>query len=180
MADATDSTPAPSRRAFLTHAALSGVAATRPPIFQVPEVADAAILAMKTWIIGLIAASDRAHRDATAAQELVYEMCGPIPVKPRDIQLYPTDAAYHAAKRRYDEECTIVSTRRAKIEKATNWAALEEAADDAESAVVNACSSLAEMRATTLDGLILKAQFAERGNWDDLSRSIVNDLLAMA
>lgn len=40
MAAATDSTPVPSRRAFLAHAALSGVAATRPPIFTVPELAS--------------------------------------------------------------------------------------------------------------------------------------------
>lgn len=46
MADATDSTPVPSRRAFLAHAALSGVAATQAPIFTVPEPPDADLITL--------------------------------------------------------------------------------------------------------------------------------------
>lgn len=46
MADASDSTPAPSRRAFLAHAALSSVAVTRPPIFTVPEPPDTDLITL--------------------------------------------------------------------------------------------------------------------------------------
>lgn len=41
------------------------------------------------------------------------------------------------------------------------------------------CEALAEPRAATLDGLMLKARLAERGNREALGRSVVADLLTM-
>lgn len=46
MTAPADSTSVPSRRAFLAHAALSGVAVTRPPIFTVPEPPDADLITL--------------------------------------------------------------------------------------------------------------------------------------
>lgn len=180
MACSNTSTSVPSRRALFAHAALSGIAATRPSIFTVPAVADAAILALGPAIAGLVAITDRTERDALAAYETVAEMVGPSPVKPCDIQCFPTSAAYHRAKQRYDEECAIVTARRQQAEAATNLDALDKAADEADTAEARRFAELAAMRATTVAGLIVKAQWASRRNWDELTRSIVADLLAMA
>ncbi len=180
MTASADSTSVPTRRAFFAHAALSGLAATQPPIFTVPAVADAAILALGPVIAGLVIITDQTERDASAAYETVAEMVGPSPVKPRDIQCFPTSAAYHKAKQRYDEECAIVATRRREAEAATSLDALDEAADEANAAEAGKFAELAAMRATTVAGLIVKAQWANRRDWEALTRSIVDDLLAMA
>ncbi|MGE8126596.1 hypothetical protein ACQKQD_06420 [Methylobacterium sp. NPDC080182] len=84
MASASDSTPVPSRRAFLAHAALSGVAATRPPIFTVPEPPDADLITLgadltAAWTRfselesadGEAPAVDAAYADASAAAKAI-------------------------------------------------------------------------------------------------------------
>lgn len=176
--------PEPPRRAWLKAAGVATAlmmiggrgAHSAHAIWNNP---DAAILALGPVIVGLIATAEHAHKNHTAAEELVFEMTGPVPTKPRDATFFNRFADYQAAMACFEADMMGHQTRIAQVEERTGYAALEAAAYAAETAVVDACASLAEMRAVTLPGLILKARLAERGNWDELSRSIVADLLAM-
>lgn len=143
------------------------------------EHPDAGLLALGPMISELVAASDRANALHAEAEERSFDMIGPAPTKPKDIQLYPTDAAYHGAMQRYARECAKHAKRRARAEKVTNLTALEEAANEADSALLRETRRLADMRATTLEGLIFKARWVERGADEELKDGIVADLLAM-
>ena len=143
MTASADSTLAPSRRAFFAHAVASGVAATRPPIFTVPPLADAAIIALGPIILGLVAARDALAEYQAAVEQRSFD--------------YPTEEHRHA-----------------EIEA-------DAAYDAADGRVLAVSREMAAMRATTLDGLIMKARMGAAGGDDHaLGQSIVADLLAMA
>ena len=76
MATASDSTVAPSRRAFLARAALSGAAAAQPPIFTAAAAAiDAVLLELeRRW-----GPANAAYELASAKEEALDDYCPPLP-----------------------------------------------------------------------------------------------------
>jgi hypothetical protein len=170
----------PSRRGLMIAmaggAAASGIAI---PALAAEPHPDAAILATEASTLALITEAKRLDAELAAAEELVEEMTRPVPQPPRDVQLFATDAAYAKAVQDHAEHSVVYWTRVAQIEARVGVEGLLDACHAADQTAIAACRELEGMRATTLDGLAVKARIGTRWAGTKLHASIVADLLAM-
>lgn len=160
MATLANSTPAPglSRRSMFAALAVVPMGFAAQASSDMP---DAALLAREPVIAEMTAARDALYPAIRTAAHAAFEACGPSPEA-------------------HTPECRAWFER-LRAEQARNGhdvaKAAYEAADDALDAEMR---GLIETRATTLEGLTLKARLIHEHSFDDLHDSILQDLLALA
>lgn len=182
----SDSPVSPTRRSILAGLALPAAAAgslTLPAVLTPAAAAgphpDTALLTLGARAAELIPVAVAAADRLSAADELVGKMTFPVPKKPRDIQFFVRDADYQEAIRRYEIDRVSYEARVADIEARVGLAALRDASDETDTAVWDALEDIAGTRATTLEGLAMKARLAALWRFDALRDSVLADLLAM-
>lgn len=164
---------------------LLGLAAVPLPATAGGSHPDAELLATGLCLLHLLDEAEVAQEAYLEAERIIEDTVGKAPEQPQSRQSHPTDMAYYDAKSRWEEQFKNFCNRRIEAEKLARLSDHDDAWAAFENRLEKACAAFAAMRATSLDGLILKARAAEReicadwDAWDDLRRSIVTDLLAM-
>lgn len=161
---------APStRRAVLAGAiAMSGAAASAAAASPGVSV-EAAIQASATRIGALATRLDIAAKEHSRLEGLVIRRAGSPPEPPVGAASYD---AWCSARDAY-------KARRKAAEDHFGFGLFNAAFDKLLERQVDACLALAAMPATTLPGLVAKAQIAQRLHNETLAESIIADLIAL-
>lgn len=180
MASTANSTRTPSRRQFFGSAAGAGMAAAQPPIFTAAIfAADAALLALGAKFAVLYEAADRACDRQSDAEEVCFAVLPARPKVPRDIHRFARDSDYRDAFQKYKADSAEYERLREQAEESVGLAALKEVSRKTAAAAAVVLEEAKQIRATTLEGLVVKARMADQWDSQTMVASVMADLLAV-
>lgn len=180
MADVLDSTPTPSRRRFFGSAIAAGVLVAQSPLFIEPDPQDSVVMRLASLATALRAKEQACGNAICEIETQCHEMAGPVPEKPVcHRKAFATWAEYDGAVDVWQAELKARDARLTAAGEALGFGAAEAAWNAAIAAFWPVVKELTTTRATTLEGVIAKARIADAERDDDLTASLVADLLAM-